>query len=236
LFVIGPPTEAPVQPPPPPFAGELKTCDSFAVLASSTVTFSGAMSSIPKGNVGVYPGTSITVATGTINQVLATGVVPVDRNSAKECVATRTELISAGVHATCTSNPMPALVGSYSPGVHCAGTFTMAGTVILNNPDNIGNPKWVFVATTTFITGANAKVTINGGDASNVYWIVGTSATIGLGTQMQGTILAAAAITLGTGSSLIGHALAGTAITCASNCHVSTTLPAPTGMYHMSSV
>jgi hypothetical protein len=78
----------------------------------------------------------------------------------------------------------------------------------------------VFVAGSTFITGANAKIIIKSGLASNVLWILGTSATIGAYTEMKGTIMASAAITLNTGAIVDGHAIAGTTVTYASNCEV----------------
>jgi type VI secretion system secreted protein VgrG len=49
---------------------------------------------------------------------------------------------------------------------------------------------------------------INGGQAVNVFWQVGSSATLGTGTRFNGNILADASITLNTGASLIGRALA----------------------------
>jgi hypothetical protein len=199
------------------------------------------LSNVAVGDVGVYPGTAITVAGGFINQVLSEGVVIKGANSkASKCADKRAVLINSAAHATCTTKPS-ILVGVYKPGVYCMTTFSMTASTILaldnTGDDAVENPMWVFVAATTFITGANAKVAINGGDARNVYWIVGTSATMGASTQMQGTILAAAAITLGGSASLIGHALAGTAVTCSSDCHVSIyKAPVPTGMFHMTSV
>jgi type VI secretion system secreted protein VgrG len=54
----------------------------------------------------------------------------------------------------------------------------------------------------------------SGGQACNVYWVVGTAATIGTGSKFQGNILAGSAVTFsGTGSSLVGRALAKTAVT-----------------------
>jgi hypothetical protein len=191
---------------------------------------------IAAGDIGVYPGTSITVASGSIQQVLK-GDGSVNNDDKVECSTNRAAVLVSGLAATCTgTGPVsPILVGGYVPGVYCFYTLGMtASTTLTLNDNSVAHPQWVFVATTTFITGANAKVLINGGDARNVYWIVGTSATLGANTQMQGTILAAAAITLGTGASIIGHALAGTAVTCESGCRVSIyTAPLPVGMYHI---
>jgi hypothetical protein len=220
---------------PPPFNGDLGECDKYAILGSTAVTFAGVPSTVG-GNVGVYPGPAITVAQGTINQIL-TGSGIVDSANAESCTATRRVIFNSAVHATCIARPS-ILVGEFYPGVYCMTTFSIAAstTLYLTNTGDV-EPTWVFVSATTFITGANAKVVISGGDARNVYWIVGTSATMGASTQIQGTILAAAAITLGGSASLIGRALAGTAVTCSANCRVNIFRdPFPTGMFHMSSV
>jgi hypothetical protein len=233
-FVVDSPTAS------PPFDFKLDACTDFAILGSTAVTFAGVLSTVPMGNVGVYPGTAITVAGGTIAQVVLDPSAGSLTNIKEQCSRERGVLIAAGNDETCSSTtPADKALGGgvYPPGVYCAGTFSIAyaTTVTLKNDNLEVTPKWVFVATTTFITGAGAKVAIINGDASNVFWVIGTSVTMGASTEMQGSLLAAAAITLGGSSRLTGHALAGTAVTCESNCYVSTKL-IPTGMYHMSSV
>jgi len=95
------------------------------------------------------------------------------------------------------------------PGVYCtASGIGVTGTVTL---DGNGDPNAVFVfqAGSTLITAGNV-VLINGATARNVYWQVGTSATLGTASQWQGNILANASITLVDGATLIGRALART--------------------------
>lgn len=207
------------------FNGDIGECQNFAILVGSTVTFDGEPCSVPIGNVGVSPGTSITVATGTILQVIKSGIEEINTPSANSCALSRLTVIASGLAATCTGivTSLGVLNGlSLPPGVYCHGTFSMAaGATVYLNGTGVTNPQWVFVAGTTFITGIKANIVIIGGNPSNVFWVLGTSATIGAYTQMKGTILAKAAITLNTGASVIGHALAGTALTCASNCDVS---------------
>jgi hypothetical protein len=218
------PTSVPTSSPTyyPSFHGQLKSCDEFAIFGSSAITFDGLKSDIPQGNVGIYPGTSITVATGSLGEVITNGEVPADRVSAKSCATTRLDVIVSGLNAPCTDSTRSVLSGSLEPGVYCAGTFWMAAGAKLDlvNTQIEPHPEWVFVAATTFITGAGAEVTVSGGHSDGVFWIVGTSATIGATTKMKGIILAAAAVTLNTGAEVIGHVIAGTAVTCASNCRV----------------
>jgi hypothetical protein len=95
------------------------------------------------------------------------------------------------------------------PGVYCtASGIGVTGTVTL---DGNGDPNAVFVfqAGSTLITAGNV-VLINGATARNVYWQVGTSATLGTASQWQGNILANVSITLVDGATLIGRALART--------------------------
>ena len=101
--------------------------------------------------------------------------------------------------------------------------------------DAQGNPNAVFIfqSSSTVGTAAGAAspgvhtriLLINGAKASNVFWQVGTSATLGTTTIFKGTIMADQAITLQTGATLDGRALARiAAVTLDSNI---VTIPAP---------
>ncbi len=94
-------------------------------------------------------------------------------------------------------------------GVYCtASGIGVTGDLTL---DGGGDPNAVFVfqAGSTLITAGNV-ILINGATARNVYWQVGTSATLGTASQWQGNILANISITLVDGATLIGRALART--------------------------
>jgi hypothetical protein len=101
-----------------------------------------------------------------------------------------------------------------TPGVYNspAGTFGITGTLTL---DAQGDPNAVFIfqAASTLITASASSVSlINGAQASNVYWVVGSSATLGTYSAIQGNIMAMASITVTTGSPWpAGRALARTA-------------------------
>jgi uncharacterized repeat protein (TIGR01451 family) len=97
-----------------------------------------------------------------------------------------------------------------TPGVYhsAAGTFGITGTLTL---DAQGDPNAVFIfqAASTLITAASSNVTlINGAQASNVFWVVGSSATLGTNSTLRGTVMALASITVTTGTSIDGRALA----------------------------
>jgi predicted acyltransferase (DUF342 family) len=67
-------------------------------------------------------------------------------------------------------------------------------------------------ATLTLTTPTCEVILANGAQAANVFWQVGSSATIGVGCAMKGNILADTSITLGDGASLDGRALAGAVV------------------------
>jgi hypothetical protein len=102
---------------------------------------------------------------------------------------------------------------SAQPSVGITGNLTLDGG---GDP----NATWIFQIVSTVTTAAgNSQITlINGASAHNVFWQVGSSATLGTNTTFAGTIMAQASITLTTGATLNGRALARTgAITLDSN-------------------
>ena len=71
---------------------------------------------------------------------------------------------------------------------------------------------FIFQIGSTLITGSNTTVQlINGAQACNVFWQVGSSATLGTGTHFVGTIMAAETITANTAATIHGRLLAQTA-------------------------
>jgi len=186
----------------------LGTAANFAILAGSTITNTG--SSTITGDIGLSPGTAVTgfppgVLNGTFHladPVAATAKL--DLTAAYNDAAGRTGVLTVPTELGGTTLP---------PGVYnsAAGTFGITGTVTL---DARGNPDAVFIfqAASTLITASNSSVALtNGAQAKNVFWQVGSSATLGTGTAFKGTILAQASITVTTGASIEGRALTQTA-------------------------
>ena len=188
-------------------APSLGTAQSFAVLGASTVTNTGP--SIITGDLGVSPGTAITgfppgiVVGGTIHAA--------DAVAAQAQNDTTTAYVSLAGQACDTTFGVPTdLVGlTLVPGVYCfASSASLSGQLTL---DAGGDPNavWVFKVGSTLITGSNASVLLtNGAQACDVFWQVGSSATLGTGTSFVGNILALTSITLNTNASLAGRALA----------------------------
>jgi hypothetical protein len=116
-----------------------------------------------------------------------------------------------------------------SPGVYTSGSsIGITGTLTL---DAGGDPNAVFIfkAGSTLTTASGSSVVItHGGSQCNVFWQIGSSATLGTNSTMRGTILASASITATTGATVLGRLLAlNTAVTLDSNVITVPTCTAP---------
>jgi len=184
----------------------LGTAGSYAVLAGSTVTNTGP--SVISGNLGVSPGTAVTgfppgtVNSGTIHAAdAAAGDAQADLTTAYNDAAGRVKSASIG-----------GFIGAghtFAPGVYNAtSSLDVGGSLTL---DAQGDPNAVFIFQAGSTLGTDTGTTIrltNGAQACNVFWQVGSSATLGTGSTFQGTILALTSITVQTGDTITGRALA----------------------------
>ena len=180
----------------------LGTTASFAVLAGSTVTNTGP--TVINGNVGLYPGTSITgFPPGTVNgTVHKTDAVAQQAKS--DLVVAYNDAASRGPGAAANELGGQTLVA----GVYTGPTLSLTGTVTL---DANGDPNAVFIfqSGSTLITASGSRVSfINGAQPCNVFWQVGSSATLGTNSVFVGTILALTSITAKTGATVNGRLLA----------------------------
>jgi len=96
-----------------------------------------------------------------------------------------------------------------NPGVyHFNSSAQLTGLLLLNTS---GNPTgtFIFQIGSTLTTASNSAVSFFGPTEPNIFWQVGSSATLGTNTQLNGNVVALASITLTTGVSIItGRALA----------------------------
>jgi hypothetical protein len=186
----------------------LGTAANFAVLAGSTITNTG--NTTITGDVGLSPGTAVTgfppgILNGTFHladPVAATAKL--DLSAAFNDAAGRIGVLTVPTELGGTTLP---------PGVYnsASGTFGITGTLTLDAQGN-ANAVFIFKAASTLITASNSSVIlINGAQAGNVFWQVGSSATLGTGTAFRGTIMAQASITVTTGATIEGRALTQTA-------------------------
>ena len=184
----------------------LGAAGGFAVLGGQTVTNTGP--SVITGDLGVSPGSAITgfppgVVIGTVHA--ADGVA----GSAQTALTTAYNDAAGRTPATTISG----VIGggqTLAPGVY-KSTSSLGLTGILTL-DGQGDPSAVFIIQIgSALTTASASVVslINGAQPCNVFWQVGSSATLGTGSVFQGNILALTSITATTGVSILGRALAG---------------------------
>ncbi len=186
---------------------DLGAASSFAVLAQATVTNAGP--TVLDGDLGLNPGGSVTgFPPGTVN-----GTIQIDNAPAIAGIASLMTAYNTGIllpAGTAVSGDIGGQV--LPPGLYTAPTslFITSGDLTLDAHGD-ANAIWIFQIGSTLITTTDVGNVIlaNGAQASNVFWLVGSSATIGIGTTFQGTILANTSITVTTGATLNGRALAG---------------------------
>jgi len=182
----------------------LGTAVTYGILAGSTVTCAGAPGTI-NADVGVSPGSTTTgfppcTITGSTNLAnAASAQAQVDLTAAFNQLA----------GLPCGTVITPADLGGRTlpPGVYCvASSLGVTGTVTLAGP---ASGVWVFQIGSTLTTGTTANVALSGGAlARNVWWQVGSSATLGTGTTFRGNIVALTSITLVDNATMLGRALA----------------------------
>jgi uncharacterized repeat protein (TIGR01451 family) len=187
-------------------APTLGTAQNFAVLGSSTVTNTGP--TIVTGDLGVDPGTAITgFPPGTVVGGTTHAADAVALQAQSDTTTAYVNLAGQLCNTSLTGTDLGGL--TLVPGVYCfSSSAQLTGKLTL---DAGGNPSavWVFQIGSTLTTASSASVVlINGGQLCNVFWQVGSSATIGTSTNFIGNILALTSITITTNASVSGRALA----------------------------
>jgi hypothetical protein len=190
---------------------------AFAVLASSTVTNTG--STTLTGNLGLYPGTSVTgFPPGTFsgNEYVSDGG-GIASGAQTDALAAFTAANALPGGTTLAGGLLGGL--TLTPGVYvCTSTASLTGTLTLNANGN-PNAVWVFQIGSALTTAsASSVVMTGGGNPGNVFFVCGSAATLGTTTSFQGNILADTSITVNTGATVKGslYALTG-AVTLAGN-------------------
>jgi hypothetical protein len=189
----------------------LGACATFAVEAGSAMNFNGVKTYINEGSIGISPGTTIQG-----NYQVIDGSVEVTSTRSNQCQADRVTAYNAANAAPCSANNTRTELSGLTlgPGVYCSGgaMSLSAGTLTL---DAFGDSSavWIFQITSSLVTSPYTSFILkNGAQAKNVYWTVGSSATIGYSSSFVGNILAYASISFGKTSVLNGRGLAGAGV------------------------
>ncbi|WP_022881992.1 signal peptidase I [Gryllotalpicola ginsengisoli] len=138
------------------------------------------------GSAATTPGT-------TVSNVTVSGTTDKNNAAATRAMAAATTARTAVGQRPVTQTISPTLSGTLTGGVYASttGAFTLPGTVTLDAQGD-SSARFVFRTTSTLAMSEGAKVVLTGGaKASNVWWIVGTSATLGTNTTLFGAATAA---------------------------------------------
>jgi len=185
----------------PPTVG-LGTATSFAVLAGAGITNTGPTTI--NGDVGTYP---TTTETG-FGSVTLSG-----SNHAGDAVTqgAKTDLVTA-YNTAAGSGPTIPIAGNLGGQTLVPGVYNSASSIGLTGALTLSGGStdvWIFQAGSTLTTASGSSVVLIGGAQScNVFWQIGSSATIGTGSAFKGTIIALSSITVTTGATIDGRALA----------------------------
>ena len=187
-------------------APPLASARTFVVLGASTVTSAGP--TVIVGDLGVSPGTAVTgFPPGTISG----GTIHSNDPSASSAQADAHTAYNDLLAESCGTNLSGLILGTspgatiLAPGVYCfASSAQLTGNLTLS-----GAGVYVFQIGSTLTTATNSAVVLtDGATAANVFWQVGTSATLGVDSVIVGSVLAAVSITVVDGTNVQGRVVA----------------------------
>ena len=191
----------------------LGAAESFAVLGGTAVTATGP--AVISGNVGVSPGSAVTgfPPAVVVNGQIYTGVGSLAGPAQDSARNAFNNL--AGQACPSANNLTGKILGetpgflSLTPGVYCFDTSAQLNAILTLNDGGNPNAIFIFQIGTTLTTASSSQVVMSsGGRGTNVYWQVGTSATIGTSTSFRGNIIADTSITLTTSATTTGRVFA----------------------------
>ncbi|MEN9929672.1 MAG: hypothetical protein RLZZ231_1593 [Bacteroidota bacterium] len=201
---------------------DLGTAARFGILAGVGVSNNAGFSEIHNMDVGISPGVRSSI-TGFPPAIVVNGAIYASDDVAPVGVAAmltlaKQDLTNAYLFAEAASLPAPTSVSGDQGGLTLApGIYKSTSTLLIQSGDltldaqGDVNAVWIFQVASAFTTvgGAGGSIILTGGaQAKNIFWQVGSSATIGNGTSFKGNILALTSITMGSGSVAIGRMLA----------------------------
>jgi len=190
---------------------DLGSAGNFAVLAGSGVSNTGVTTHII-GDVGAFPTATMNgLLAGNVDGILYTAADPIVGLAKTALTTAYNDAQSRSLNAISLPGQLGGL--TLAPGLYVnSSTSGISGTgangILTLDAGGDANAVWIFKMGSTLVTGAGTSIVLAGGaQANNIYWSVGTSATLGTTSIFYGNILADQAITLTTGATLYGRAL-----------------------------
>jgi hypothetical protein len=205
----------------------LGSAAKFAVLAATTVTSTGATA--VNGYLGVSPGAGVT------GSLRVSGIMHAGDPTAAQAQADLLKAYDAAAGRTAGALTVAGNLGglTLTPGLYkSASSLDISSGDLTLDARGDTNAVFIFQMASTLTTTADRQVILRGGaKAGNIYWQVGSSATLGTTSVFKGNIMASTSITVATGAAVEGRLLARTAaVTLDSN---TITLPDPSGISHI---
>ncbi|MDI1321756.1 MAG: Ig-like domain-containing protein [Algoriphagus sp.] len=200
---------------------DLKTAGRFGIFAATGISNNAGFSVIRNLDVGITPGARSSV-TGFPPATIVNGAIYAADDASPAGVAAmliqaKKDLLEAYLFAEGATSPAPATVAgdqggkTLAPGIYKSNTSLLiqAGDLTL---DAQGDPNavWIFQIGSSFTTvgGAGGSIILSGGaKAENIFWQVGSSATIGDNTKFKGNVLALTSITMNSNAEIVGRML-----------------------------
>jgi len=207
----------------------LGSASTFAIMATAAISGGGDQIN---GDVGLYPGSAQGIPPSEINGVIhVNDQAIIDAQAA--LLAAYNDAVSRSVNAQTLQGNLGGLTitpGLYvnSSSVEISGTG--ANAILTLDAQGDANAVFIFKMASTLTVGTGTSIVLSGGaQAKNVYWQVGSSATLGTTSIFKGNILAAVTITVNNGAAVEGRLFAGSgggagAVTVQSS---TITVPAP---------
>ena len=205
-----------------PLVVNLKSVARFGIIAGVGVSNNAGFSEIRNLDVGINPGVRSSI-TGFPPAIIVNGAMYASDDIAPPGVAAmltqaKQDLTDAYLFAEGATSPAPATVAGDQGGLTLApGIYKSTSTLLIQSGDltldaqGDANAVWIFQIASDFTTvgGAGGSVILSGGaQAKNVFWQVGSSATIGDNTLFKGNVLALTSITMNSGATAVGRMLA----------------------------
>jgi hypothetical protein len=205
-----------------PLLVDLKSVMRFGIMAGVGVANNAGFSEIRNMDVGISPGVRSSI-TGFPPAIIVNGAMYASDDIAPLGVAAmltlaKQDLTAAYLFAEGATSPAPATVAGDQGGLTLApGIYKSTSTLMIQSGDltldaqGDANAVWIFQIASDFTTvgGAGGNIILTGGaQAKNVFWQVGSSATIGDNTTFNGNILALTSITMNANAVANGRMLA----------------------------